>query len=82
MGNCGGVLPLVHGSHSDHPHGGSPGQTRKHSHDERRRGSGDSHGKGGGHGHGNKNHLSSIVTDIKFRMDVRMAIRKWVQIYT
>ncbi|CAF4930673.1 unnamed protein product, partial [Rotaria socialis] len=56
MGNCGGVLPLVHGSHSDHPHGGSPGQTRKHSHDERRRGSGDSHGKGGGHGHGNKNH--------------------------
>ncbi|CAF1114026.1 unnamed protein product [Rotaria sp. Silwood1] len=60
MGNCSGVLPTGHGSHGNHPHGGPPGQTRKHSHDEGRRGSGDSHGKGGGqghgHGHGNKNH--------------------------
>ncbi|CAF3103270.1 unnamed protein product [Rotaria sp. Silwood2] len=47
MGNCSGVLPMGHGSNSNHPHGGPPGQARKHSNDGGRRGSGDSHGKGG-----------------------------------
>lgn len=58
MGNCSGILPREHGSHPHHPHGGPPGQMRKHSQDRGRPGSGDSHGRGGGreHGHENKRH--------------------------
>ncbi|CAF1125197.1 unnamed protein product, partial [Rotaria sordida] len=46
MGNCGGSLPKEHGSNPNHPHGGPPGQRRKHSHDGGQRGSVDSHGRG------------------------------------
>lgn len=52
MGNCGGILPREHGHNPNHPHGGPPGQRRKHSSDGGRPGSGDSHGRGGGRGHG------------------------------